>query len=64
MLTSSWLILLQAVSTGTMLIRFNELYSLKNTLGLTLNIAVCALIICQTLTLLKKRKIASQTKTV
>ena len=64
MLTSSWLILLQAVSTGTMLTRFNELYSLKNTLGLTLNIAVCALIICQTLTLLKKRKIASQTKTV
>lgn len=63
MLTASWLILLQAVSTGTMLTRFNDFYSLKNTLGLILNTAVCALIIYQTITLLKKRKIASQTKT-
>ena len=63
MLTASWLILLQAVSTGTMLTRFNDFYSLKNTLGLILNTAVCALIIYQTITLLKKRRIASQTKT-
>lgn len=60
MLTSSWLILMQAVSTGTMLTRYNESYTLQNTLSLILNIAVYALIIYQTITLLKKRKIAAQ----
>ena len=60
MLTSSWLILMQAVSTGTMLTRYNESYTLKNTLSLILNNAVYALIIYQTITLLKKRKIAAQ----
>ena len=60
MLTSSWLILMQAVSTGTMLTRYNESYTLQNTLSLILNIAVYALIIYQTITLLKKRKLAAQ----
>ena len=60
MLTSSWLILMQAVSTGTMLTRYNESYTLQNTLSLIINIAVYALIIYQTITLLKKRKLAAQ----
>ena len=60
MLTSSWLILMQAVSTGTMLTRYNESYTLQNTLSLILNTAVYALIIYQTITLLRKRKIVTQ----
>ena len=60
MLTSSWLILMQAVSTGTMLTRYNESYTLQNTLSLILNTAIYALIIYQTITLLRKRKIVTQ----
>ena len=53
-------ILFSAFGKFSILIRYSEEYSLNHTLGLILSIAVFALIICQTVTLMRKRKNAGK----
>ena len=53
-------ILFSAFGKFSILIRYSEEYSLIHTLGLILSIAVFALIICQTVTLMRKRKNAGK----
>ena len=59
-LASSLGILLSGFSTYSILVRYENQYSLNHTLGLIVSIAVYALIIYQTFTLMRKRKTVAQ----